>query len=267
MTLKDTDCREVEAEILELFQEIRKVASPGRNSLEDAIGRAIAEGKRFKLWQESRLPLRNVRLFRNLNDELLPAGKFRLVRFPVLRWFRRKIKAKVVNASRLEVWSCDEHNRPDFPLSRIGLPDVPDTGPLTIEESLRDDLSLNLEIRRNERGLFINMKLTDPVSKNFSPGETVKKLSRLFGEAVGNWQKMIKFGVMEAALPVLMIVLSLVLIPAAMRSLSDAGQPGDDNYSRSNAGPDENQILGQKCFKQMCGDPKYLSDTDTVNGA
>lgn len=267
MTFTDTDCGKVEAEILELFQEIRNVASPGRNSLEDAIGRAIAQGKRFKHWQESRLPLRNVRLFRNSNDELLPAGKFRLLRFPFLRGFRKKVKAADITASRLEIWSCDESNRPDFPLSRIGVTDISENGPLKIEESLRDDLSLNLEIWRNERGVFVNVALTNPLSKRSALGDAAKKLNNIYAEAAGNWKKMIKFAVMEGALPLLMIVLGLVLIPAAMRSHNDARQPGDDSYSQSKAGPDENQILGQKCFKQMCGDPKYLTDTDTVNGA
>ena len=265
--IRDKDCDKVEAEIFELFKEIRKVASPDRNSLEDAVERAIEEGRRFKEWQESRRPLDNVRPFQNRSGELLPAGKFRFMRFPVLRLFRKKIGGAVSAGSQIEIWNCDANNKPVFPLSRIDLPDIAETGPLRIDEPLRDDLILNLEIQRNRDDVFIRAGLNHPHSVVSRIGESMKQLNKIGVRAVWYWQKMIRSFVMESALPMLLIVLSLVLIPAAMRSHKETGKSGENNYSQSNAGPNEEQILSQKCFKQMCGDPKYLSDTDTVNGA
>ena len=265
--IRDRDCDKVEAEIFELFGEIRKVASPHRNSLEDTVKRAIGEGKRFKQWQKSARPLDNVRLFQNRNGELLPAGKFPFVRFPVLKLFRKKIGGTRFDGSQIEIWNCDADNKPIFPLSRIALPDIGNAGPLKIEEHLRNDLFLNLEIWREGPDVFIRAGLNDPNSVVSRIRESVKQLNEAGARAAGYWQKMIRSFVIEGALPLLLIVLSLVLIPAAMRSHKDTGQSGENNYSRSNSGPDEDQILGQKCFKQMCGDPKYLSDTDTVNGA
>lgn len=261
------DCEKVEAEIFELFGEIRKVASPHRNSLEDAVKRAIGEGRRFKQWQMSKRPLDNVRLFQNREGELLPAGKFPFARFPVLRLFRKKIGGVGLDGSRIEIWNCDRDNKPIFPLSRTALPDIAETGPIRIGEALRNDLSLNLEIWRNGPDVFIRAGLNNPNSVVSMIGESMKRLNEAGAGAVWYWQKMIRSFVIEGALPLLLVVLSLVLIPAAMRSHKDTRQSGENNYSRSNAGPDEDRILGQKCFKQMCGDPKYLSDTDTVNGA
>ena len=194
----------------------------------------------------------------------MPAGKFRFIR---LALFRKKISGAGLDGSQIEIWNCDRNNKPIFPLSRIALPDIAETRPIRIEEPLRNDLFLNLEIWREGPDVFIRAGLNNPNSVASRIRESVKQLNEAGAGAVWYWQKMIRSVVMEGALPLLLIVLSLVLIPAAMRSHKDTGQSGENNYSRSNSGPDEDQILGQKCFKQMCGDPKYLSDTDTVNGA
>jgi hypothetical protein len=261
------NCEKVEAEIFELFGEIRKVASPHRNSLEDTVKRAIGEGRRFKQWQMSGRPLDNVRLFQNKEGELLPAGKFRFIRFPVLSLFRKKIGAVGLDGSRIEIWNCDTDDKPIFPLSRIALPDIAETGPIRIEEPLRNDLSLNLEIWRSGLDVFIRAGLKNPVSAVFRIGESVKQLNEAGAGAVWYWQKMIRSGVMVGALPLVLIVLTLVLVPSVMRSNNDTGPARDDIYTQSHSEFDENQILGQKCFKHLCGDPKYVSDTDTVNGA
>jgi hypothetical protein len=265
--IRNRDCDKVEAEIFELFGEIRKVASPEGNSLENAVKRAIGEGRRFKQWQKSARPLDNVRLFQKGEGELLPAGKFPFVRFPVLNLFRKKIIGAGLDGSQIEIWNCDRDDKPIFPLSRIALTDIAETRSLKIEESLQNDLSLNLEIWREGHDVFIRAGLKNRNSVASRVRESMKRLIETGAGAAWYWQKMIRSVVMEGALPLLLVVLILVLIPAAMRSHKDTGQPEGNNYSRSNAGPDEDQILGQKCFKQMCGDPKYLSDTDTVNGA
>jgi hypothetical protein len=264
--IRDTDCDKVEAEILELFREIRSVSSPDSSSLEEAVDRAIIEGRNFKQWQESMLPLGNVCLFQNTDDGLLPAGKIRMIRFPFLRLFRKKIGAGG-SKSRLEIWNCDKNNQPVFPLSRIGLTGIRETGPLRLEEPLRDDLFLNIEIWRNEQNVFVKAGLSNRRSKISRIAESVRNLNTIGAETLEYWQKTIKVALMEGALPLLLIVSSMVMVPAIMLLHHDTDRSRDNNYSRSNPGPDEDQILGQKCFKQMCGDPKYLSDTDTVNGA
>jgi len=262
--IRDRDCDKVEAEIFELFGEIRKVASPDRNSLEDAVKRAIGEGRRFKQWQKSARSLDNVRLFQNRVGELLPVGKFPFIK---LALFRKKIGGAALDGSQIEIWNCDKNDKPIFPLSRIALPEIAETSPVSVKERLRNDLFLNLEIWRERHDVFIRAGLNNPTSAASRIRESVKQLNEAGAGVMWYWQKMIRSVVVEGALPLLLIVLSLVLIPAAMRSQKDTGQSGENNYSRSNAAPNEDQILGQKCFKQMCGDPKYLSDTDTVNGA
>lgn len=265
--IRDKECDRIEAEISELFREIRKVASPDKTSLEDAIEKAMEEGKRFKEWQESNRPLGNLSLVQNIEDDLLPAGKFRFVRFPVLRLFRKKVSAAGQNLSQLEIWNCDRKNKPIFPLARIDSSDIAENRRLRIVEPLRNDLRLNLEIWRKESSVFIRAGVNNPNSMLSRIAGSMNRLNEAGAGAVEYWQKMARSFVMEGALPLLLIVLSLVVIPAAMRSNRDTGQAGENKYSRSNAGPNEDEILGQKCFKQMCGDPKYLSDTDTVNGA
>lgn len=263
---KDRNCDQIEAETFELFRGIKTAASSESLSLEEALGRAIAEGKNFRQWQASGRPLGNVRLFLMRNDKLLPAGKFRFIRFPVLKLFRKKVGGAGLDGSRIEIWNCDRNNMPIFPLSRIKLSDIGETRPTRIEEPLRKDLFLNLEIGREGPDVLIRAGLNNPNSAASRIRESMKQLNEAGAGAVWYWQKMIRSVVMEGALPLLLIVLSLVVIPPAMRSHKDKGQSGENNYSRSNTAPDEDQILGQKCFKHLCGDPKYLSDTDTVNG-
>jgi hypothetical protein len=146
----DTECDRLEAEVHGLFNCLKLAADPCKTSLEEAAKITISEGKKFKKWQESMQPLDNVWLFESRDQELKPICQFHSWKFAIFKSIGMSFKLHFREGTQFEIWSCERKNKPVVPLFKVLLSTFREGAVSVIEESLRTDLSIQVNAQRDK---------------------------------------------------------------------------------------------------------------------
>ncbi|HMS39211.1 MAG TPA: hypothetical protein PKE69_03220 [Pyrinomonadaceae bacterium] len=164
-----------------IFDLLNLVDDLQTNSLDDVLEKAIAEGEKFKAWQNSDRDLENIRLFHKIADEYLP--------IPIYESFfsgflGNRVEVEIVENSQFEIWKCEQGER-NFPLYRIPFSKVIAEGEFSVNEQLKENYFLKIQAERKENSICFSYTLSHLTQKiQFS--ERLNCLATHYKEALRN---------------------------------------------------------------------------------
>lgn len=140
-----------------IFDLLNLVDDLQTNSLDDVLEKAIDEGNKFLEWKKSKKDLENIQIFQKTGNEFKHISQHE--RLSASQSLEMTIKLKAQIDSQFEIWECDKSSSRLFPLYRIPFSKIAEGAELLINEPLRKDFLLNIEVKREEKFLFFKIAM------------------------------------------------------------------------------------------------------------